>query len=61
MRNLQTLKKKKKTREGEERAAKCEGGWGNGQPFGYLKGSKFAPLHCGVRLYVVAKHRNAAA
>ena len=33
----------------------------NGQPFRYLKGYKFVPLRRGVGLYVVAKHRYAAA
>ena len=54
VRDLQTQKKKKNMRKGEERAAKFRvGGGGNKNPFRYLKDIKIVPnaslcraLHC---------------
>ena len=53
---LEICKHPKKMKDGEERATNCV--WGkNDQPFGYLKGSKIAPLRHGVGLYPTTKHR----
>ena len=56
-RKLQTLKKK--MRDGEERAAKCErggGGGGGGEWTTILIFKGLAPLRHGIGLYAAAKH-----